>query len=93
MFCDPHSSEPDFSDAGYLGLVIWMNYDDALAMYPDDKEALDTTHDQRAIADLRRQAEVLPVGRQEAQAGAHLPDLDQAGRRHGISRSSPRAAS
>jgi hypothetical protein len=43
MFFDPHSSEPDFSDAGYLGVVIWMNYDDALAQYPDGKEALDTT--------------------------------------------------
>jgi len=43
MFFDPHASEPDFSDAGYLGVVIWMNYDDALAMYPDGKDALDTT--------------------------------------------------
>ena len=43
MFYDPHASEPDFSDAGYLGVVIWMNYDDALAQYPDKKEALDTT--------------------------------------------------
>ena len=41
----PHSSEPDFSDAGYLGLVIWKDYDDALAMYPDAKEALDSTMD------------------------------------------------
>jgi hypothetical protein len=45
MFWDPHSSEPDFSDAGYLGLVLWMDYDDALAMYPDGKEALDATMD------------------------------------------------
>jgi hypothetical protein len=45
MFWDPHSSEPDFSDAGYLGLVLWMDYDDALAMYPDAKEALDATMD------------------------------------------------
>ena len=43
MFWDPHASEPDFSDAGYLGVVIWMNYDDALAQYPEAKEALDTT--------------------------------------------------
>lgn len=45
MFWDPHSSEPDFSDAGYLGLVIWKDYSDALAMYPDAKEALDATMD------------------------------------------------
>lgn len=43
MFWDPHSSEPDFSDAGYLGIVTWMDYDDALAMYPDKKDALDVT--------------------------------------------------
>ena len=43
MFFDPHASEPDFSDAGYLGVVLWMNYDDALAQYPDKKDALDTT--------------------------------------------------
>lgn len=43
MFWDPHSSEGDFSDAGYLGLVVWRDYDDALADYPDGKDALDTT--------------------------------------------------
>jgi hypothetical protein len=43
MFWDPHSSEADFSDAGYLGVVIWMDYDDALSKYPDGKDALDTT--------------------------------------------------
>ena len=35
LFFDPHSAEPDFSDAGYLGIVVWMDFDDALAMYPD----------------------------------------------------------
>ena len=43
MFWDPHSSRPDFSDAAYLGIVIWMDFDDALAKYPEGKEALDTT--------------------------------------------------
>jgi len=46
MFADPHSSESDFSDAGYLGEVLWRDYDDALAMYKDNPEAkdiLDTT--------------------------------------------------
>jgi len=46
-FWDPHSSEPDYSDAGYLGVVIWMDYDDAIAKYPDSKEALDSTMDER----------------------------------------------
>src|ERR1043166_9084197 len=43
MFWDPHSTETNFSDAGYLGVVLWMNYDDALRMYPDEEEALETT--------------------------------------------------
>lgn len=43
MFYDPHSAEPDFSDAGYLGVVLWMDYADALKLYPDGKDALDTT--------------------------------------------------
>ncbi len=47
MFWDPHSSETDFSDAGYLGGVVWMDYDDALAMYKDGREALDATMSDR----------------------------------------------
>ncbi|MDQ8730548.1 hypothetical protein [Bradyrhizobium sp. LHD-71] len=43
LFFDPHSSEADFSDAGYLGIVTWMDYADALSMYPDAREILDTT--------------------------------------------------
>jgi hypothetical protein len=46
MFWDPHSSELDFSDAGYLGLVIWSDYDDAINKYADNQDAkniLDTT--------------------------------------------------
>lgn len=43
MFYDPHSTEADFSDAGYLGGVVWMDYADALALYPDCKEKLDAT--------------------------------------------------
>lgn len=44
MFADPHSSETDYSDAGYLGVVVWMDYADALAQYgPDAKDILDVT--------------------------------------------------
>jgi hypothetical protein len=43
MFWDPHSAEPDFSDAGYLGAVTWMDYKDAAVMYPDSVDMLDTT--------------------------------------------------
>lgn len=45
MFADPHSCEPDYSDASYLGLVVWLDYSDALLKYPDGKEALDVTLD------------------------------------------------
>lgn len=50
-FYDPHSAEPDFSDARYLGQVLWMDFDEALARavsngYVDEKrarEVLETT--------------------------------------------------
>jgi hypothetical protein len=34
FYRDPHSRERDFSDAGFMGEVIWMDQDDALAEYP-----------------------------------------------------------
>lgn len=43
MFWDPHSSETDFSDAGYLGVVVWLDYNDALAQYPEGQDIIDTT--------------------------------------------------
>lgn len=54
MFYDPHSSEADFSDARYLGLVKWMDYDEALRIYGDDqaaKDALGDTLNQSSISD------------------------------------------
>jgi hypothetical protein len=38
---DPHSRKRDFSDASYLGEVLWMDYDDALARWPDKEDVLD----------------------------------------------------
>lgn len=38
MFYDPHSSEADFSDASYLGVVLWKDYSDALLLYGDTPE-------------------------------------------------------
>lgn len=43
MFYDPHSSAPDFSDAGYLGAVTWMEYDEAARKYPDAVDMLSAT--------------------------------------------------
>lgn len=50
LFWDPHSRHPGFSDASYLGVVIWMDRDDALDKYPGCEDILsstfDTTHSQ-----------------------------------------------
>lgn len=43
LFYDPHSRRDDFSDARYKGIVIWMDYDDALALWPDGEDALSKT--------------------------------------------------
>jgi hypothetical protein len=54
MFADPHSSEADYSDAGYLGLVLWMDFDDALNKYRDNQNAreyLETTLGTSATTD------------------------------------------
>lgn len=51
MFWDPHSAEVDFSDAGYLGAVQWKNFDDALILYPDKKEELETTLNMGELSD------------------------------------------
>lgn len=43
IFWDPHSREHDFSDARYLGYVIWMDEDDAMAEWPNGAEAFAKT--------------------------------------------------
>lgn len=44
MFWDPHSSEIDFSDAGYLGVVLWMDKDEAVRRYgPQAAQVFDET--------------------------------------------------
>ena len=41
LIYDPHSRRKDFSDARYLGQVIWMDYDEAVGLYPDAKDILE----------------------------------------------------
>ncbi|SFI84147.1 hypothetical protein SAMN05216258_11030 [Albimonas pacifica] len=41
LFFDPHSREPDFSDARYLGGVIWQDLDEVKAAYPQAAADLD----------------------------------------------------
>lgn len=43
LFYDPHSRKPDFSDARYLGGVIWMDAEDAKAKWPDATDAIEAT--------------------------------------------------
>jgi hypothetical protein len=46
LFVDPHSFETDHSDASYLGAVVWMDFDNALAMFPGKRKALQHTLDE-----------------------------------------------
>jgi len=41
MIYDPHSRRKDFSDARYLGQIIWMDYDEAVDLYPESKDILE----------------------------------------------------
>lgn len=41
LIWDPHSRRKDFSDSRYLGQVVWMDYDEAVALYPDAKDVLE----------------------------------------------------
>jgi hypothetical protein len=41
LFWDPHSRKPDFSDGKYMGVVLWMDLDDALLLYPDSQDDLE----------------------------------------------------
>lgn len=43
LYYDPHSSEDDFSDAAFMGIVTWMDVDKAVVLYPDAKDILDAT--------------------------------------------------
>lgn len=43
LYGDPHSSEADRSDAGFVGYITWMDYDRALKKWPDKEEVLKAT--------------------------------------------------
>lgn len=43
FYYDPHSGEFDFADAKFMGVVVWMDLDDAIAQYPDAQEVLEGT--------------------------------------------------
>lgn len=43
LFHDPHSMAPDFSDARYLGAVIWSDADALIQQYPDSEDAINAS--------------------------------------------------
>lgn len=45
MFADPHSAKPDYSDASYLGEIVWMDVEDAKALYRDNPDADEMLND------------------------------------------------
>lgn len=44
MIYDPHGLRKDFKDCRYLGQVIWMDYDEAVALYPEGEDVLEIMH-------------------------------------------------
>lgn len=45
FFYDPRSIKPDFSDARYLGLHLWLDIDEAKERWPDKAKELDSMMD------------------------------------------------
>jgi hypothetical protein len=41
FYYDPYSRSKDFSDAKYMGIVVWMDKADVKAMYPDASDDID----------------------------------------------------
>lgn len=48
LFYDPHSRRHDFSDARYLGAVVWMDRQELLDQYPDQKAELESIASEEA---------------------------------------------
>lgn len=50
LIWDPHSRRKDFSDARFLGQVVWMDLDDAAALYPNAVTVLEAMQDSNSGA-------------------------------------------
>lgn len=50
-FFDPHSRRPDFSDARYLGIVLWMDEEEAAEKWPDAAGLLSEMIDTSSLSD------------------------------------------
>jgi hypothetical protein len=51
LFYDPHSRRHDFSDARYLGLVIWMDREEIYETYPDAQDVIEDAFLSQSYAD------------------------------------------
>lgn len=69
LIYDPHSRRKDFSDARFLGQVVWMDYDEAVALYPDAEDVLESmqtgssTYDDkpRWMDNIRRRVKIVEL--------------------------------
>jgi len=43
LFYDPHSRRPDFSDARYVGVVVWMDREQVTEMYPHADDVIEAS--------------------------------------------------
>lgn len=50
LFYDPHSRKADFSDARYLGGVLWLDVEDAKERWPQQAEAIESTLNERTLS-------------------------------------------
>lgn len=51
IWYDPYSRQKDFSDARYLGIVIWMDKEEALETFPGYEDAIEDTLNGNSISD------------------------------------------
>ncbi|WP_439684856.1 hypothetical protein MNJPNG_04945 [Cupriavidus oxalaticus] len=51
LFYDPASRAPDFSDAKYKGIVIWMDKEEAYDLFPDRRDAIESTLSSVSLSD------------------------------------------
>lgn len=51
FYRDPHSRERDFSDAAYKGVVVWMDEDDAKALYKGKDDVIQGCYDRSGMSE------------------------------------------
>ncbi len=79
LIFDPHARRKDFTDARFLGQVVWTDYDDAIARYPDGKDKIEamvsgssTYEDKPRWADnVRRRVKLVELYYREADNWYH----------------------